>query len=47
MTTYFNEVFHAMPRQGPGTAEDTRRAWNAIRARLPSDPRSRRNCLGQ
>jgi ubiquinone/menaquinone biosynthesis C-methylase UbiE len=32
---YFNEVFHALPRQGPGCEETTRRAWQILHPLLP------------
>ena len=38
MMKYFNEIFHALPRQGPGCDEATRQAWRTIRPFLPEKP---------
>ncbi|NIA14498.1 MAG: methyltransferase domain-containing protein [Nitrospiraceae bacterium] len=38
MTGYFNEVFHALPRQGPGCDECTLKAYDQLRSMLPNAP---------
>lgn len=38
MVKYFNEIFHALPRQGPGCDEVTRQAWRSLRPLLPEKP---------
>lgn len=38
MMQYFNEVFHNIPRQGPGTDEVTLKALNKFRPFLPENP---------
>ena len=38
MNELFYEVFENMPRQGPGTANSTKKAFMAIKSRLPEKP---------
>lgn len=35
---YFMELFQQIPRQGPGSFNDTKKAFESIRSRLPENP---------